>query len=90
VGGRLTALPGLFQVGRETLACIRQNLVLAFLYNAVAIPAAAFALLGPHGPMVAAVAMALSDLSVLGNAARLRWRLARQRVRAARSPSPAA
>jgi len=90
VGGRLTALPGLFQVGRETLACIRQNLVLAFLYNAVAIPAAAFALLGPHGPMVAAVAMAASDLSVLGNAARLRWRLARQRVRAARSPSPAA
>jgi P-type Cu+ transporter len=90
VGGRLTALPGLFHVGRETLRCIRQNLVLAFLYNAIAIPAAAFALLGPHGPMVAALAMAASDLSVLGNAARLRWRLARQRVRAARSPSPAA
>jgi Cu+-exporting ATPase len=90
VGGRLTALPGLFHVGRETLRCIRQNLALAFLYNAIAIPAAAFALLGPHGPMVAAMAMAASDLSVLGNAARLRWRLARQRVRAARSPSPAA
>jgi cation transport ATPase len=40
--------------------------------------------------MVAAVAMAVSDLSVLGNAARLRWQLARQRVRAARSPSPGA
>jgi Cu+-exporting ATPase len=90
VGGRLTALPGLFHVGRETLRCIRQNLALAFLYNAIAIPAAAFALLGPHGPMVAAVAMAVSDLSVLGNAARLRWQLARQRVRAARSPSPGA
>jgi Cu+-exporting ATPase len=90
VGGRLTALPGLFEVGRETLRCVRQNLGLAFVYNAVAIPAAAFALLGPHGPMVAAVAMALSDLSVLGNAARLRWRLARRRGRAARSRSPAA
>ena len=90
VGGRLAALPGLFEVGRSTLRCIRQNLALAFVYNALAIPAAAFALLGAHGPAVAAAAMALSDLSVLGNAARLKWSLARRRARAARSPSPAA
>ena len=92
VGGRLEALPGLVRVGRETLRCIRQNLVLAFAYNALAMPAAAFALLGAKGPAIAALAMALSDLSVVGNAARLKWRLARQRrpSRAARSPSPAA
>ena len=68
-------------VGRRTLRCIRQNLFLAFVYNVVAIPAAAFALLGTHGPALAAAAMALSDLSVIGNAARLRWSLARERRR---------
>jgi Cu+-exporting ATPase len=92
VGGRLEALPGLVRVGRETLRCIRQNLALAFAYNALAMPAAAFALLGSKGPAVAALAMALSDLSVVGNAVRLKWRLSRQRRRAhaATPPSPAA
>ena len=92
VGGRLEALPGLLRVGRETLRCIRQNLFLAFAYNALAIPAAAFALLGSHGPAVAAAAMALSDLSVVGNAVRLKWRLGRQRhpSRFARSRPPSA
>ncbi|MFN5721523.1 MAG: glutathione S-transferase N-terminal domain-containing protein [Bradyrhizobium sp.] len=47
-------------------------------------PAASFALLGAHGPALAAAAMALSDLSVIGNAARLKWVLARARRRAAR------
>ena len=83
VGGRLPALIDLVRVGRRTLTCIRQNLFLAFVYNAVAIPAAAFALLGSHGPALAAAAMALSDLSVIGNASRLRWSLARQRRRPA-------
>ena len=84
VGGRLAPLPELVRVGRRTLSCIRQNLFLAFFYNAVAIPAAAFALLGAHGPALAAAAMALSDLSVIGNAARLKWVLARARRREAR------
>ena len=84
VGGRLAPLPELVRVGRRTLACIRQNLFLAFFYNAIAIPAASFALLGAHGPALAAAAMALSDLSVIGNAARLKWLLARARQRAAR------
>ena len=83
VGGRLAPLPELVRVGRRTLACIRQNLFLAFFYNAIAIPAASFALLGAHGPALAAAAMALSDLSVIGNAARLKWVLARARRRAA-------
>ena len=92
VGGRLEALPGVVRVGRETLRCIRQNLFLAFAYNALAMPAAAFALLGAKGPALAALAMALSDLSVVGNAVRLKWRLARQRrpSHAARSTSPGA
>jgi Cu+-exporting ATPase len=92
VGGRLESLPHLITLGRRTLACIRQNLALAFVYNALAIPAAALALLGPHGPAVAAAAMALSDLSVIGNAARLRaaLRAERLRSRAGRSPQPAA
>jgi Cu+-exporting ATPase len=91
-GGRLESLPELIRLGRRTLGCVRQNLVLAFVYNALAIPAAALAMLGPHGPAVAAAAMALSDLSVIGNAARLRaaLRAERLRTRAGRRPQPAA
>ncbi len=92
VAARLNALPELIRIGRSTLRCVRQNLVLAFLYNVIAIPAAAFALLGSHGPAVAAAAMALSDLSVIGNAARLKWKLAKQRRvwHADTPPTPAA
>jgi cation transport ATPase len=41
----------------------------------VAIPAAAFGLLGPIGPLIAAAAMGLSDVTVIGNAIRLKHRL---------------
>jgi Cu+-exporting ATPase len=55
---------------------IRQNLVLAFLYNALGIPIAAGVLYPMFGlllsPMVAAAAMSLSSVSVIGNALRLR------------------
>jgi Cu+-exporting ATPase len=55
---------------------IRQNLVLAFVYNAVGIPIAAGVLYPFLGvllsPMIAAAAMSLSSVSVIGNALRLR------------------
>jgi Cu+-exporting ATPase len=55
---------------------IRQNLFFAFIYNAVGVPIAAGVLFPVMGillsPMIAAAAMALSSVSVIGNALRLR------------------
>jgi Cu+-exporting ATPase len=55
---------------------IRQNLFFAFLYNAAGIPVAAGVLYPFFGvllsPMIAAAAMSLSSVSVIGNALRLR------------------
>ena len=75
------AVPGYLGVARATLRAVRQNLFLAFVYNSIAIPAAAFGLLGEHGPLIAAGAMALSDLSVVGNTLRVKAGLARERRR---------
>jgi Cu+-exporting ATPase len=59
-----------------TLRTIRQNLLLAFLYNVLAIPIAAGILVpfggSPIGPIWAAAAMSLSSLSVVGNSLRLK------------------
>lgn len=77
-GDRVTAVPETIDIARATLRTIRQNLFFAFFYNAAAIPAAAFGLLGPIGPLIAAAAMGLSDLTVVGNALRLRWMLGRR------------
>ena len=55
---------------------IRQNLVLAFVYNVLGIPIAAGVLYPAFGlllsPLIAAAAMSLSSVSVIGNALRLR------------------
>ena len=54
---------------------IRQNLVFAFGYNALGIPIAAVSFIPQLSPMIAAVAIAASSLSVVTNASRLRhWR----------------
>jgi Cu+-exporting ATPase len=63
-------------LSRATMRNIRQNLVLAFVYNIVGIPVAAGVLYPAFGlllsPIIAAAAMSLSSVSVIGNALRLR------------------
>jgi P-type E1-E2 ATPase len=77
-GEHVAAVASTIDLSRQTLRTIRQNLFFAFFYNAAAIPAAAFGLLGPYGPLIAAMAMGLSDITVVGNALRLKARLARR------------
>ncbi len=69
VRGDLRAIARARRLSRATMRGIRQNLFLAFVYNALSVPAAALGLLSP---VLASVAMSLSSLSVIGNALRLR------------------
>ena len=74
--GDLTGILRARLLSRATMANIRQNLFFAFAYNAIGVPVAAGVLYPAFGlllsPMLAAVAMALSSVSVIGNALRLR------------------
>jgi P-type Cu+ transporter len=69
VKGDLRGIVRARRLSRATSAAIRQNLLLAFVYNAVSVPAAA---LGLVTPMWASAAMSLSSVSVIVNSLRLR------------------
>jgi P-type Cu+ transporter len=76
ISGALTGIITAIRLSRSTMRNIRQNLVFAFGYNVVGIPIAA-GLLYPFiglrlSPIIAAAAMAMSSLSVVSNANRLR------------------
>jgi Cu+-exporting ATPase len=73
---RPSAIPAALELARQTLRVMRQNLVWAAGYNLLGIPLAAGALYPSFhillSPWLAAAAMALSSVSVLGNSLRLR------------------
>ena len=76
VKGDLNGIVRARTLARGTIRNIRQNLFFAFVYNAVGVPIAAGVLYPAFGlllsPMIAAAAMSLSSVSVIGNSLRLR------------------
>jgi Cu+-exporting ATPase len=76
VHGDLDGILRARRLSELTMSNIRQNLVFAFVYNALGVPLAAGVLYPALGlllsPMIAAAAMSLSSVSVIGNALRLR------------------
>ena len=77
VKGDLAGIARARELSRATMSNIRQNLFLAFIYNVLGIPIAAGVLYPSFGillsPIIAAAAMALSSVSVIGNSLRLQW-----------------
>ena len=69
--GGIGKIKDAFQLGHHTVLTIKQNLFWAFLYNTLAIPVAA---LGFLNPMVAAFSMAFSDVVVIGNSVRFKFK----------------
>jgi len=76
VKGELTGIVKAVRLSRATMRNIRQNLFFAFVYNSLGVPIAAGILYPFFGlllsPMIAAAAMSMSSVSVVGNALRLR------------------
>ena len=74
--GDLTGIVRARRLSQAVMSNIRQNLFFAFIYNALGVPVAAGLLYPMFGillsPIIAAAAMALSSVSVVGNALRLR------------------
>jgi len=75
--GSLLKVPEVMALSRVAVTNIKQNLLGAFFYNTISIPVAAGLLYPIFGillnPMIAGAAMALSSLTVVANANRLRW-----------------
>jgi len=74
--GDLRGVVRAINLARATMGNIKQNLFFAFVYNALGVPVAAgvlYPILGiTLSPIIAAAAMSLSSVSVVGNALRLR------------------
>lgn len=88
VRGDIDALADAVRLSRGTLATIRVNLLWAFGYNVVTVP---LAMVGLLNPMLAAAAMSVSSLLVVGNSLRLRaWRPSPSRSRTSAPPIRAA
>ena len=78
VKGDLRGIVRARQISQSTVRNMKQNLLFAFAYNALGVPIAAGVLYPVVGlllsPMIAALAMSLSSVSVVANALRLRTR----------------
>jgi P-type Cu+ transporter len=76
IKGDLRGIVRARRLSRATMRNIRQNLFFAFVFNAAAVPIAAGVLYPAFGlllnPMIASAAMAMSSVTVIGNALRLR------------------
>jgi Cu+-exporting ATPase len=70
-GGTIAALPKALRLGKLTVRTIKQNLFWALFYNVVAIPLAA---MGYISPLAAALLMTFSDVVIVGNSLRIRYR----------------
>ena len=77
IKNKLTDVSAAVRLGRATYRNIKQNLFWAFFYNVICIPVAAGALIAPFNisisPIIAAAAMSLSSICVMGNALRLNF-----------------
>jgi Cu+-exporting ATPase len=69
IRNNLNSLVTALQLSKKTIKTIKQNLFWAFFYNVICIPLAAFGLLNP---MLAALAMSLSSVSVISNSLRIK------------------
>lgn len=70
-GGSLAALPAAIRLSRLTVSTIKQNLFWALVYNVVTVPLAAS---GAITPLAGALLMTMSDLVIVGNSLRIKFR----------------